>query len=122
MPNRPVSANTGTRHGAISQPVSSFTVPPRAHPSAGSLRPAPPLPVEHKYPEYSLPGATQLSQVRSVSPRVQGDPCRFFVFALHCLGAGGILNVECIRPCDAKISRTTGGRNSLPIRYSRVER
>ena len=27
--------------------------------------------------EYSLPGATQLSQVRSVSPSEQGGPCRF---------------------------------------------
>ena len=27
--------------------------------------------------EYSLPGATQLSQVRSISPSGQGDPSRF---------------------------------------------
>ena len=27
--------------------------------------------------EYSLPGATQLSQVRSISPSGQGVPCRF---------------------------------------------
>ena len=40
--------------------------------------------------EYSLPGATQLSQVgsqvRSVSPSEQGDPCRF----LPCTARAGL--------------------------------
>ena len=33
------------RGGQVSQSVSYFTVPPRAHPSTGSHSPAPPLPV-----------------------------------------------------------------------------
>ena len=51
---------------AVSQSVSYFTVPPRAHPSTGSqsLRRS----RSNTSTEYSLPGATQLSQVRSISP------------------------------------------------------
>ena len=36
--------------------------------------------------EYSLPGATQLSQVRSISPSGQGVPCRF----LPCTARAGL--------------------------------
>ena len=36
--------------------------------------------------EYSLPGATQLSQVRSISPSGQGVPCRF----LPCAARAGL--------------------------------
>ena len=44
----------------------ALSVTPRSHPSAGTLRPAPPLPVYmYTSTEYSLPGATQLSQMRS---------------------------------------------------------
>ena len=52
------------RKRPVSQSVSYFTVPPRAHPPP-ALNPAPPLPVEPTSTEYgySLPGATQLSQV-----------------------------------------------------------
>ena len=57
---------------AVSQSVSYFTVPPRTHPSTGSqsLRRS----RSNTSTEYSLPGATQLSQVRSVSPSLRG--CR----------------------------------------------
>ena len=59
----------------VSQSVSYFTVPPRAHPSRLAVR------LRHSRSntstEYSLPGATQLSQVRSISPSGQGVPCRF---------------------------------------------
>ena len=57
------------------QSVSYFTVPPRAHPSIRlsiRLRRS----RSNTSTEYSLPGATQLSQVRSISPSGQGVPCR----------------------------------------------
>ena len=75
--------NTPTRkrsHAHVhSQSVSQFsrTRPALTHPPAHS--PAPPLPVEHKYRVLASGGYSirQLSQVRSISPSVQGVPCRF---------------------------------------------
>ena len=56
----------------VSQSVSYFTVPPRAHPSTGSQSgSATPGLCSITSTEYSLPGATQLSQVRSISPSGQ---------------------------------------------------
>ena len=64
-----------------------------------SLRTAPPLPVEHKCTEYSLPGASlNLSNIASevflssFSPSVQGDPCRFLPRC--CTARAGFLYVR----------------------------
>ena len=50
----------------VSQSVRYFTVPPRAHPSNGSQSGS--ATRSNTSTEYSLPGATQLSRVRSISP------------------------------------------------------
>ena len=81
------------------QSVSYFTVPPRAHPT-----PLHRLTVRFRHPrsntstEYSLPGAAQLSQVRSISPSGQGVPCRFLPCTATCRAglceaSGGVLGV-----------------------------
>ena len=77
--------DAGVKTAQSSQSVSYFTVPPRAHPSTAHR-----LAVRLRHSrsntstEYSLPGATQLSQVRSISPSGQGVPCgAVFGFALN---------------------------------------
>ena len=65
------------RESVISRSHPALTPPP-------ALNPAPPLPFNHKYRVHVLapgvPGATQLSQVRSVSSSEQGGPCRCGAF------------------------------------------
>ena len=97
-----VVAPTASRTPSLDSEVSSyFTGPSGRSPFRRLSSPAPPLPfstvrqseISRSSPrsplrrlrrsrsnrsiKYSLPGATQLSQVRSFSPSVQGDPCRF---------------------------------------------
>ena len=73
----------GLHWSSVSQSVSYFTVPPRAHPSTGSQSGSA-TPGLTQVPSYRVlaPGGyscTQLSQVRSISPSGQGVPCRFLL-------------------------------------------
>ena len=73
---------TQTLRGRLSQSVSYFTVPPRAHPSTGSQSGS----ATPGLTQVLAPGGYSLSQVRSVSPSGQGIPCRF----LPCTARAGL--------------------------------
>ena len=102
---------------AVSQSVSYFsyfTVPPRAHPSTGSQSgsAAPVRPHEYRVTEYSLPGATQLAQVRSFSPSEQGVPCRF----LPCTVSQSVTSQSVNQSVISQFSRC-----NVPIRLVKIE-
>ena len=93
---------------------SCFTVPPRAHPStssqSGSATPG--LTTSNTSTEYSLPGATQLSQVRSISPSGQGVPCRF----LPCTVSQSVTSQSVNQSVISQFSRC-----NVPIRLVKIE-
>ena len=99
---------------SVSQSVSYFTVPPRAHPSTGSQSgsAAPVRPHEYRVTEYSLPGATQLAQVRSFSPSEQGVPCRF----LPCTVSQSVTSQSVNQSVISQFSRC-----NVPIRLVKIE-
>ena len=77
-----VTVCTGTAYAyeriSVSQSVSDFTVPPRAHPSTGSQSgSATPGVSNTSVPSTRSRGLLNRSQVRSISPSGQGVPCRF---------------------------------------------